>query len=238
MLRKKITGCLKSCALGRLIYEPLRFMYRLYAVPARRRRLRKHGPGIMLDVSEILRRRNIPGFAMFGTLLGFVRDGGFIPHDDDIDMGVMPGSITAPELLRILLNEEKGFEFMFAFRYQDKMTEFKVMYKSVPIDFFFFEQEAAESSYIAYSWQADAAYPCTEANTATRMYDPAITGVKDMELFGGRIPIPENAEEWLEGHYGKSWRIPDPTWVDGKHRKLVKLPDFGYSLTREEALNM
>ena len=77
-------------------------------------------------------------------------------------MGVIPGSVTASELLRILLTEEQGFDFMFAFRYQNRMTEFKVMYKSVSIDFFFLEQDERESSYIAYSWQADVAYPCKE----------------------------------------------------------------------------
>ena len=37
-------------------------------------------------IADILERNNIPYMITFGTLLGAVRHGGFIPWDDDFDM--------------------------------------------------------------------------------------------------------------------------------------------------------
>lgn len=45
---------------------------------------------ILKEVHCIFRKHNIPYFLIFGSLLGCVRDGGYIPWDDDIDIAVMP----------------------------------------------------------------------------------------------------------------------------------------------------
>ncbi|MBQ9990097.1 MAG: LicD family protein [Lachnospiraceae bacterium] len=43
---------------------------------------------VLQVIDEICKRHNIVYFATFGTLLGAVRHGGFIPWDDDIDIGM------------------------------------------------------------------------------------------------------------------------------------------------------
>lgn len=44
---------------------------------------------MLLDLAEICRKYNLQYFAVFGTALGAVRHKGFIPWDDDIDVGMV-----------------------------------------------------------------------------------------------------------------------------------------------------
>ena len=236
MLRKRITTTLKSNMVGRMVLAPLRKVYRLYAVPRRRRLLKKRGPEILAEIARVFERHGIQGFAAFGTLLGIVREKGFIRHDEDIDLGVMPGSISPEKLLQILLVEECGFSFAFAFRYHDKVTEFKVYYRGVPIDFFFFENMGDSFVYEAYSWQEGVTYPSETANSVRLVYSPVIKGLKKTAVFGTEFPIPSNEEEVLIGLYGKTWRIPNAKWSEDDRPKYESVSDFGYSVELQDVL--
>jgi lipopolysaccharide cholinephosphotransferase len=58
---------------------------------------------VLIEVDKICRRNDIPYWIDGGTLLGAVRNGGFIPWDDDLDIGVMRSDYK--KLCKILKRE-------------------------------------------------------------------------------------------------------------------------------------
>ena len=61
-MKSLVVKLLKSCVLGRMVYEPLHKLYRLYSVPHRRRMLQKRGTEVLAKISEVAKRRNLPIF--------------------------------------------------------------------------------------------------------------------------------------------------------------------------------
>lgn len=234
-MKEMVKKVLKSCSIGKFIYEPLHWLYRLYSVPHRKRMLRKYGRGVLAHIAEVFKKHNIPAFAAYGTLLGFVRENGFLKHDDDIDLGVLPGIWTPQRLLKTLLEEESGFTYLMGFSYDGKVTEFKLQYGKVPIDFFFYEDDGEKFFAGSYHFSPDVNYPAPNANSAQRVCEPRIERLETRNVYGVDFPIPANAEYVLEKLYG-NWRVPDTNWNDNKHPGIEDLPGFAYSVTKEEAM--
>lgn len=52
-------------------------------------KLHIHGKDFLRDLMEESSKLGMRPFLMWGTLLGFIREGGFLTHDYDIDLGVL-----------------------------------------------------------------------------------------------------------------------------------------------------
>ena len=237
-MRKLIVRILKSNAVGRWLYKPLHTLYRLYSVPHRQRLLKRHGPEVLRDLAEIFKRHQIPAFAAYGTMLGFVRDHGFIPHDDDMDIGIMPNTMTPQQLLRTLLEKEQGFKALFIFKYKERVVEFKVEYRHIPVDFFFFERSQDEILFPLFFYKEGVHYPTPNANSVKILHLPPFKGITTVSVYGCEFPILEDAENALAALYGANWRIPDKKWSDDKRPHIDDVPDFGYSISLDEAYQL
>lgn len=92
---------------------------------------------ILLEVDKICRKHNIPYWIDYGTLLGAIRHGGFIPWDDDIDICVMDEYYGR---LRKVLIEELPTQFVF----QDSKTDINA--------FFYYGRVRDKHSYCYYPY--------------------------------------------------------------------------------------
>lgn len=63
-------------------------------------RLHLYGEKIAHEIFPILNKLNVRAFLYGGTLLGYVREKGFIKHDDDFDLGIFEKDIPKMKLLK------------------------------------------------------------------------------------------------------------------------------------------
>ena len=80
------------------------------------RRLQLTEVRMLVDIDRVCREHNIAYFLDAGTLLGARRHGGFIPWDDDVDLGMPRDDYErflqeAPEALGTLLCQLPEYEF-------------------------------------------------------------------------------------------------------------------------------
>lgn len=227
---------MKSSALGRALYSPIGYCYRkFYKDPQRRRKLKETGWNNLQYIYKIAEKEGFQVMPIFGTLLGFVRDGGFMPHDNDIDLGVLQGK-TAKEVVQLLV-EKYGFQFNQGLAYHGVVTEFSVIYKGLSMDFFFLENHDDVTRTTSYYWKPEGNYTDPRQNNVKYIERKQINELKPFKVGGVEVQIPLDAEGELEAIYGNGWKVPDPNFTDSGNNKVVHVSDFGYAVTYKDIIN-
>lgn len=133
-----------------------------------------------------------------GSLLGAIRDGKLIDHDDDIDMAIFLGECSAEEIpLRVLEFKKKLAENkLITAREAEKNTIWSKLITNLGVQVDLFP-----------CWTEDglfSAYPYSSLDISEDSVFPL--GSFDMDP----VMIPAKPEVLLEQCYGKGWKIPDP----------------------------
>lgn len=136
-----------------------------------------------------LKKHNLQVGLMYGSMLGAVREHGFIPHDEDIDLFFLQENKqrvidTIPDLMR------EGFEVV---RY-DRCDLLSVMRKGEYIDFYFFYKDEQEPQY----------RKCSGGVELARFLEETI----EIDFLGINVIIPKDYEGYLLCHFGPNWRTP------------------------------
>ncbi len=227
-MRSIVHSLLEKTAFGRKLYTCYRRS--LDARDKRKRclRLQKHGREILEIVHNTLPAASIPFFIDYGTLLGCVREHGFIPHDDDIDFGVPVGMNNCAARILDLL-ESKGFEFKRAFELNGKIVEIAFYYKGISVDFFFKTMHKGVCKTFIFSTGG------ANSSLGARISVLETIGAKYCEVLpediiqcqfqGLSVNIPKCYEKCLSMAYGDTWRTPlksNYTQKDKNIRSIVE----------------
>lgn len=145
------------------------------------------------DLNVELDKLGVKAFLISGTLLGYLRDGNFIPWDKDIDVGVLTASIQPSAL-------EHAF---------DRSTEFLVR----RLDF---NAERLRVNHVngimidIFPHYAGSDGKVWHDGTATRWWNSPFD-LTEIGFLGTRQFVPSDPERYLDENYG-SWRVPDPNF--------------------------
>lgn len=144
------------------------------------------------DLSRIIENIRISD----GTLLGLLRDGRLIHHDNDIDFD-LEYSIENVMLVRAYA------------RNSGWVLGREVEYKRRTQQLTFFDGELEIFDFIFWDIGSRFATNFSEPK-CIRIMDPNfLKKLKNFELDGAVFKIPENETDWLEYRYGKSWNVPE-----------------------------
>ena len=139
----------------------------------------------LLTFKSVMEKHQIHYGLWFGTLLGAIRENGFIKHDEDTDVFALEEDRN--KVLNALIDfEEAGLKVA---RYNEHLISF--ICKGEYIDIYFYKKSLNQR--------------ITIDNGIDGKY---LESTKMMKFLGDDFPIPHHPEEALEILYGANWRTP------------------------------
>jgi hypothetical protein len=155
---------------------------------------------LMADLRD---KAGVPAFIAYGTLLGAVRNGRLIGHDNDLDIAYLsehpfPVDVIreAYRIERVLLaagwavRRGSAARMNVRIRLSDDTTRFVDVFTA--------------------HWVEGVLY--IPQDTGFRMAREAILPLTTIELLGRQVPAPADYEALLAATYGERWRTPDPSF--------------------------
>lgn len=163
--------------------------------------------GDLLDalgtVIEALTECGVPAFPAYGTLLGAVREGRVIGHDDDADVGYLSHHVDPVDVVResFTLQRRLHARGLHITRYSGAAFKIDVRVatgRTVGLDVF--------AGYL------DGGHLAMMGEVFTRFERSWLLPLGEVVLEGRTFPAPARPEKLLEAMYGPGWRVPDPTF--------------------------
>jgi SAM-dependent methyltransferase len=140
-------------------------------------------------------------FLAYGSMLGAVREGGFIGHDLDFDSAFVSkhtdGADAASELRDIaLLLIDRGFDVAGVGTH---LHVHPIDDPDTRIDLFHHYFDASGRMRFPFGFAGDSVVEASDWQ-----------GTKEIDFLGTRVLVPTNGEQIVEHLYGSDWRIPQP----------------------------
>lgn len=172
-----------------------------------RKNLRKYGYKLLKEITETASNTDLKLFCAFGTLLGLVREGGFIKSDLDIDIGIIEDNNFSWKKFETMLSS-LGMKKKRQFMLEGVITEQTYAKWGVGVDFFLFRINNDFMTANIYYKEDKRIYRKEDGLSVMRVNCPILSGIE----IKNNAPLPINSEEVLAAFYGPGWKTPDPTY--------------------------
>lgn len=209
------------------ILKPLYYPYKSYVRRKRNAVFHKNALKLLKEFDSCCEENGISYSLAFGTMLGAVREHGFIKHDIDIDVFIRIEDNN--EGISKLL-EQNGFKLDHLFLVENGALGREETYckHDVLIDVFYIFPPVDVLSYTcdfkAYqgmvTWQKS--QKVKGGVLARRIEIPISKNTIKMKFEDLLLPVPDNYDEFLRFRYGDSYMTPDPSWYNGNNPHIIE----------------
>jgi hypothetical protein len=162
--------------------------------------LMDHVERLLTDLRE---RAGVPAYIVYGTLLGAVRSGKLIGHDNDVDVAYVsehpyPVDVTLESyrILRVL--REAGWDVR-----RGSNVRLNVRLKMS-------DRSRRNVDVFTSNWVEGRLY--IPSDTGFELPKDTILPLSTVTLMGRELPAPAEPERLLAAQYGEGWRTPDPSF--------------------------
>ena len=187
-----------------------------------------NGMEALMTFDTAMKEANYHYSLAFGTMLGAVREHGFIKHDFDIDVFMWIEDLD--ELLPSVL-KKSGFKYTHTFLVDNGKLgrEDTIEYKGVQIDIFYIYPALSGREY-AYCCDFLPYGNCRSWNQSIRKHGgllprrfeiPTSKKLTTVPFETMQLPIMDNADEFLSFRYGPDYMTPKPSWRNGDNPYIV-----------------
>ncbi|RNE59083.1 hypothetical protein EEJ31_11235 [Cryobacterium tepidiphilum] len=148
------------------------------------------------------------GYAAYicsGTLLGAIRRQGLLPHDDDVDLGILLSHSHPSDLT------------LDSYRLEDQLVALGhtvVRHSSVHLQVMFLQDSGRTDHYVDIfsAFYRNEHEFCQPFHIRADVPRSSIVPTRPLELAGSLLPAPAKPEDWLAACYGPDWQVPDPSF--------------------------
>ena len=186
----------------------------------------KSAEDTLITVNKLLRQKGLEPFLMSGTLLGFVREGGLLPHDKDIDLGIV-GWENQYAIAEALI--EAG-HFSFDVSQLKGSERFLVtafdLRNGNAIDFFLFHEK---KDHLLHGINFDMGF--------VQNFKFSKFALEEVDFLGGKFFVPSDVDLNLTENYG-DWRTPATSYIVVVESPAIlrENPDVSQLLVYQEVL--